>query len=439
MSRAPSTPAEWRQLAQALFEQGDLGGAESAFKNSFDGAGPQSPSDYLSLARFEIFMSRYEQADDYCTKALSLAPAHPEILLTSARIALFRGDPPAAETKIKQGLAAAPDHPMILYQALELVRPLPEELLERAAELAENLASPTLRFGVARALDRAGNYERAWQMATEANCLQAANAPHWSKAEAKKKLAVALEVFHELPAENPASALRPIYLTGSPRCGGTLIETLIAAHPEIGSAGERGAVLPWLTEAVQRASAASVEVAADAFTTQRANLATADEKGLRAAGIEETQFTDKTPTNADVAGLLARIHPRARFVDIDRDKRDTAVSIFFHEFPAGYPYSMRVPDISAYLDFRRAAMVAWKAAGLTIHSVKYEDFVATPRAEGARLFQALGLRWSPDYLSPGARKAPARTFSSAAVRAPVNMAKSGAWQRYWKHVEHLGP
>lgn len=439
MSPKPSTPDAWRQLAQALFHKGDLAGAEAAFKQSFGASGPQTAMDFLSLSRFAIFMSRYEEAAAFCEQALHFTPDDAEVLLTSARIALFRGDMDVARLAVEKGLRSHPEHPALLYQALETMRPVPVDLIERAAKIAEATNAQTLLFGTARALDKIGQYERAWQMASAANHLQSRGMPAWSRAAADEELRGAIALFGSLVSISTESKLQPIYLTGSPRCGGTLLETLISAPPTVGSAGERGALLPWLKTAALSCANAGVDETREQFLQQRADLAAADIQGLRAAGIAEERITDKTPANAEIAGLLAAIHPKARFVDIDRDQRDTAISIFFHEFPAGYAYSTRLGDIGDYLDFRRGAIAAWKKAGLEFVDMIYKAFVADPAGEGARLFAELGLEWSQDYLAPEARNAPARTFSASAVRESINTNKSGAWQRYEQYLSGIKP
>ena len=438
MTGMPTSPDEWRGLAQRLFQQGDLGGASRAFQNSFGKDGPQSAADFLSLARFAIFMATYDQAAEYVERAFALSPGHPDILLTKARIALFRGNRDAARESIEEGLSISPHHPMLLYQALEVLRPVPEDVLGRAAEIAPTQTSPTLLFGVARALDRAGAYEQAWSAAVQANVAQSKQQPGWSRDGAEVRLRGAINLFRTLEPSSPSSELYPVYLTGSPRCGGTLIETVIAAHPDVGSAGERGALLPWLIKAASAFAETGLN-AAHNFAAQRDELARADAAGLRSAGIDQAQFTDKTPANAELAGLLRCVHANARFVDIDRDVRDVAVSIFFHEFPDGYPYSTSLNDISDYLDFRRRAIAAWQDAGLSFTRVQYEEFVANPKQEGRRLFEALGLDWAQDLLSPAARSAPARTFSASAVREPINNRKVGTWQRYAEHIQDFDP
>jgi len=432
MSQTPQTPDQWRAYAQQLYAAGDLGGAEAAFVKSFGADGPQTWEDHLGLARFAIFMSDYKGAAAACETAATLSPGNPDIHLTAARIALFTGDMATCRAETEAGLAAAPDHPDLLYMALDNFKVVPDGLFQRAERVAATSPSPTLTFALARTLDRAGDYERAWAMAAAANARQAAQLRPgtlpFDPRHVQARVRAAIEIYKSLePTED--TGLAPIYFTGSPRCGGTLIETILAAHPEIETAGERGALVPWMSTAISKGPRW--------LQAERAQLAVADISGLRAAGISGRSVIDKTPANAEIAGLLARVHPAARFVDIDRDIRDIAVSIFFREFPQGYPYSMRLEDIVTYLRLRRAMIKAWAEAGLEIISVRYEEFVSLPERGGSELFKALGLLWSRDYLDPSARTAPARTFSAQQVRAPVSTTAVGKWERFASQFQAL--
>ncbi|MEE9379957.1 MAG: sulfotransferase, partial [Hyphomonadaceae bacterium] len=143
--------------------------------------------------------------------------------------------------------------------------------------------------------------------------------------------------------------------------------------------------------------------------------------------------------NAEIAGLLALVHPSARFIDMDRDARDTALSIFMHEFPHGFAYSNNLEEIRSYLAFRRTAVEKWIEAGLDVVQLKYEDFVTQPVEAGKTLFGHLDLQWKDELLKPEFRKSPVRTFSANAVREPVQNKRVGRWQNYSKYFNSFEP
>ena len=107
-----------------------------------------------------------------------------------------------------------------------------------------------LLFARANLLDRAGRYEAAFTIFSEANARKRGRTPFDPEAQA--------EAFAEVEHGFSAAFLRaakdwgvrsetPIFVLGMPRSGTTLVERILGAHPEVQAAGE----LPYVLRLVQ--------------------------------------------------------------------------------------------------------------------------------------------------------------------------------------------
>ena len=128
-----------------------------------------------------------------------------------------------------------------------------------------------------------------------------------------------------------AQSANPIFIIGQPRSGTTLVEQILASHPEVDATdelsfmGHRGADL-------QRDGG----YAAALQSNSEGRWATYQQQYLDIVlpYCEKggTYFLDKTPKLLHVP-LILKILPNARFVHVIRDPLDNIVSQYRHFFP----------------------------------------------------------------------------------------------------------
>jgi len=167
-------------------------------------------------------------------------------------------------------------------------------------------------------------------------------------------------------------------------------------------------------------------------------LAKADIAGMARAAGSANIYIDKTSPHIIMAGLLSKIHPGAKFVLPNRDPRDMAVSMFFHDFTAEFKYTRSIQGISDYLKLQDKAAQAWRDAGLSIVDYDHDAFVAEPEVKSKALFEALDLPWSEAVLQAQSSDAAVRTFSARQVRDGVSKKFQGRGERYATFLEAAG-
>ncbi len=230
-------------------------------------------------------------------------------------------------------------------------------------------------------------------------------------------------------AMSRAGERAPIFIVGMPRSGSTLIEQILASHPDVVAGGER----PDFGAAVRAAgidtedapypeSVASLDAAALA--------ALGDAYRARVAVPPGRVPTDKMLANALFVGLIHLALPDARIVHARRDAVDTCLSCFAELFVNDVPFAYDLGELGRFSRAHTALMDHWRAVlpeGVML-DVDYERLVAEPEA-GARLLLAhCGLSWDPAVLRFHERRNPVRTASLAQVREPIHARSVGRWR-----------
>jgi hypothetical protein len=215
----------------------------------------------------------------------------------------------------------------------------------------------------------------------------------------------------------------PVFVVGLPRSGTTLVERIVAAHPDATGVGERDDI-----EKLSVRMRAGDEPAklAKSYLAEIAELA----QGKRLV-------VDKTPINFLHLGLIARLLPGARIIHIRRDLRDVGLSCFTQNFVQPHAWACDLDDIGHYASEYVRLMTHWRNALPPIMlEVDYERLVAEPEAESRRILEFLGLAWDPACLTFHATKGVVRSASKWQVRKPLYSSSVGRWKAY---QQFLGP
>lgn len=108
---------------------------------------------------------------------------------------------------------------------------------------------------------------------------------------------------------------------------------------------------------------------------------------------------DKNPSHALFVPELRALFPDARFVHLIRDYRDNVRSYLAAPFDLGDPAALAERWLRSHHAIERAS----RAAPERFLHVRYEDLLADPRGELARICEFLGLAFEPALLRAGKR------------------------------------
>lgn len=422
LATAPGAPAQIRLLhVEALRGNGDLYAAWDAIQplipakiTSADQAGRNVA---LLAARIASDAQYHEEAERLARELLQRDPGDGEAAAVLTPLVLWTNGSKAARGIIDEAIERGGSSPELLVQLLGFGKQASDSALEQAERQArDETVHPYQRSQLLMALaqyhDRTGDPEAAWDFAEKGNALS----PKGPRRDWREILQNQLSIYRNgTHGGKGDGGPKHLYLCGAPRSGQSLVQSILAASPEVASLGERGALLPHLLDR----SAALRSMDAMERAALFAQLAEADSKGIGRQAGEASWVVDKNPAQIVVAGSIASIHPEARFAASLRDPADIAISIYMRGFSPFYDYATDLAAIIDHLELIGDAVAAWREEGLAIKALSHERLVEDPDTQAKVLFDWLGLPWEKTYLDPASRKTPVPTFSAAQVREPI--------------------
>jgi hypothetical protein len=241
------------------------------------------------------------------------------------------------------------------------------------------------------------------------------------------------EFLRTAPAAGQRSA-KPIFIIGMPRSGTTLVEQILASHPQVFGAGELTLferTIGDIRSSTQQAMAYP-ELALHMTDQQFRELGRRYLAGIERLAPAASHITDKMPTNFIFAGLIHLALPDATIIHTVRDPADTCISCFSKLFTEGHLQTYDLAELGRYYRHYEALMAHWHRAlpKERILDVSYEDTVADLEAVARRVVAHCGLPWHPACLDFHRTKRVVRTSSATQVRNPIYASSVGRRHAY---------
>jgi hypothetical protein len=195
-------------------------------------------------------------------------------------------------------------------------------------------------------------------------------------------------LFENLERADPIEPT-PLFVLGMPRSGTTLVERLLAAHPNVSAGGELDYMRRRLRRSVERATGRIFPEGIDTLDAAQLNaMAGAFAQRLHLIAPGSTHVTDKTPGNYHLLGLLRVLFPLGRIVHVQRDPMDTCFSILQYPFDDRSPHTSDIPLLAYSYSRYVRLMRKWEElfAG-EFFTVRYEELVSNPLTIGRGLYE----------------------------------------------------
>ncbi len=243
--------------------------------------------------------------------------------------------------------------------------------------------------------------------------------------------------WREAPPARPRAADPAVhaFLVGFPRSGTTLLENVLAAHPDVVSLEEKDGLVPAM--AAYFGVDGGLERLAGLSPGEAVRQRDAYWSLVRGFGVEPRGrvFIDKMPLSSINLPIIAKLFPTARILFARRDPRDVVLSCFRRRF--GMNTSMyellTLEGAAAYYDaVMRLAERYGEVLPLAQHLVRYESLVEDFEGTARAACGFLGLSWDAGMhdFAARARNRGISTPSAAQVARGLNREGQGAWRRY---------
>lgn len=380
-------------------------------------------------------MGRGDEAQACFKAALGNAATDAQTYTNLGILARARGDREGASGYYRKALELQPNEPLLhanLSQVTTYVGGEEHVAQMRAALAAKGADAPesaALHFALFKALDDMGERAEAFAHLQKGNALKKQALGYDFQSDARP-YAVS-KILFEAPVGEAAGklGLRPIFVTGLPRTGTSLVERMLGQGDGVQTCGE----LPVVQNAVGRLLRRVM--GRDKRVLKRADLEVLREElldGLAAYSDGSPVLVDKMPLNFRWIGYICAALPESSVVHLARDPMAVAWSLFRHDFVgAGNGFAYDVADIGRFMVLHREWMAHWRAVCPgRIVDVSYADLVEAPEAATRALAEGVGLDWSEAWLAPEKARGQVLTASAEQVRRPIYTGSDAGWRAY---------
>lgn len=396
------------------------------------------PEHYSHVAKVLNIAGENERSLKYAELAVAEGGDVLDAANTRANILIDFGDFDEAEKELRKILNINRDS-VHAYYRLSVIKRLDrqaEKILRRHSQNERMTAveRSNAYFALFHLLDRAGEYDDAFEMLRLGNELKGGRVPFDIRRhdeQADRVMATYTPEFIESRRGQGYDGLGGIQVGGMPRSGTTLTEQILAAHPLVHAGGESLNVAT-IVRREPNWPASALDASPETLRQQGKDIHEAlfrDAEGKPFA-------TDKTPANYAFFGALACLLPGIKLVYVRRQPGDNAMSLYEQSFLRGLGYSYDLASIGAVYRTHQRVMDHWiNVCRLPIHTVDYDALVQDPEPHIRALLDFAGLDFHPDCLTPNRVERAIKTSSVWQVRQPINAKSVGRWRRYERQMQ----
>ncbi|MEH6696344.1 MAG: sulfotransferase [Hyphomonas sp.] len=393
----------------------------------------------------------FDTALTYFDRVLETLPGDPATLVSRGHALKTYGRSDEAVASYQAATRSAPGQGDAWYGLanLKTYRFTDQELSALKAQSIDPNLDRMARIHVAFALGKAYEDRGAHDAAFEAYALGNKLKHHTVRystdqmhAEFDAQKAVCTAELFAAQAGKGFHAPDPIFIVGLPRAGSTLIEQILASHPDVDGTLE----LPNILSMAHRLRGRKQLTDRERYPRILHEMSAEELASLGEDYIESTRihregapfFTDKMPNNFRHIGLIHLILPNAKIIDARRNPMDCCWSGFKQLFAEGQEFTYSLDDIGNYYRGYVDLMDHWNSVlpDGRILKVQHEDVLDDLEGQVRRLLDYCSLPFDARCVDFHNTERAVRTASSEQVRQPINKAGLEQWRPY---EAHMGP
>lgn len=411
---------------------------------------PDDPAFELLFANESVAIGNYDDALEVYDQVIESQPELPGTYLVRGHALKTIGRNDDAISSYKDAIRARPDFGDA-YWSLANLKTFRFDVKDIDRMKAQEAAASTtledryhLCFALGKALEDREDYAGAFRYYERGNALKKEET-HYAAERIEKEFRLQTEICTEAmlgrDEAHGCPAPDPIFILGLPRAGSTLLEQILASHPQVEGTME----LPNMLATVHRLNGRRM---VDEDPRYPGILAELSEDTLRSLGenyMKDTQifrsgkpyFIDKMPNNFRHIGLIHLILPNAKIIDARRHPMACCFSGFKQLFAEGQEFTYDLRDIGRYYREYVKLMDHWdRVLPGKVLRVQYEEVVDDLENQVRRILDHCGLPFDERCVRFHETSRPVRTPSSEQVRQPIYASGKKQWRNFERF---LGP
>jgi tetratricopeptide (TPR) repeat protein len=442
-------------LALMALDRGE--DAVASFRRAIEFDAGQA-SFHLHLATALQDLEQFAEAEEAYARAVTLAPGMAAAHASRGLALLEAGRRAEALESLERAIAADPAAAPAYYYRQRASEHVPRDsdvaTLEALAAASAG-KSPDARYGfhfsLADAYEAQGNFDSAFENFRIGNELRR-GAVSYNEEAVRERLQRIQRMFTPARladhAREGSESEQPIFIVGLPRSGSTLLEQILASHPQVAGGGERP-LLAKLLAAVRLEDRPPAEFPDYVPDLRPGDLRLLGERyvGLLAANRPPApRLLDKYLANHAYLGMIAMMLPRARILHIRRDPRDALISAYCQPFSGNaQPQSYDLGELGRHYRLYAGMMEHWRKTLVegSLLEVRYEALVDDLEGSLRPILDYCGLPWDERCLTFHETRRPVRSASLTQVRRRLYRSSIGRWRHFEAHLgplfEALGP
>lgn len=458
---APLT-LQWIRLQLSLGEEAQAFQALQAARIRF----PYDSGVATELGGLAAQLNMAELAESEFQDARELQPQEATSWVNLGNILQMRGKSKQAVQAYAQALSIQPDFPEIYWYLAQNISTdngskWPERILNKA-NLPQSSNSAALQFAAGKIHHDAGRVDAAFSCfqtgnqlvrssyhysvdadllrirALLASCRQGSAPEPYTSSQQVLNTPQSMDSLQDPGSPPDGSSPSPIFIVGMPRSGSTLLEQLLAQHPDIAAGGE----VTWLQRTVRdELNQAGLRYPDDQLKLNAAQVDKIRQKHLSAlkARAQGAAFvTDKLPANFLCIPTIRRLFPAALIIHAKRDLLETCWSCYRHLFSGPQQFAYELSELAQYgravHEFIESVMPIWPDQ---VVQVKLEDLLENTELQMRGLLSQLNLPWHENCLRVEKTTDIVMTASALQVRQGINRKAAVAATAYAPHLQVL--
>ena len=416
--------------------------------------------DYRVFSNYGIFLNeigKYREAELNLKKAISLNPKYANAYYNLGVLFINQGKLEQAEVELKKAIKIKSDFAIAHYNLGYIMQDLgrlkeADSYNQKALEVDPHLTDAYLSlsrmnskdkipkwhnqlfsenllknknnrdlvnifFARSNIFHREGKYQESSENLINANNIKL----RFNKSEANllinktKKLKISSDNYERNNKEFENYPMS-IFIVGLPRCGSTLVESIISLNSSVKDLGE-------------------VNIFEKAYREYKESNKETELSEIYWKKLEITKnkkfTTNKWLFNYQYVGIISKGIPNAKIIHCYRNPLDNILSMYRAHFATGNNFSSSLVDSAAvYSDQDEIMKLYKKEFKEVIYELNYDELVTHPSEEIKLLIRWLGWEWDDLYLSPHLNDRKVSTRSNVQVRSPINTKSLGGWKNY---------